>query len=567
MSTKGADSIIDSSNELKFGTKPKRPRLDSEKTSPSLSYARTPSEHDTPPESEFKLDRQPLVNHLLKKLSLKVPMEKTKLEVLIASAIASADDELVHEYCKAEPGDTSWKLGLSAIEISRLEPVLSRIRQMQTKKQITLKQILSASLPESDMSDAIEIYDILQNTEPYTEDHLRLRRTLRAILEREIKAPADKLARFDEEEIRLEKLASSTRSDDFRSKIILLDASDAVRALIMSKYRVFTTLDKDSSAYGAMYEWIDWAISLPWNTCIPKLIFDTPAKLREHLCAIREKIDAKIFGLDKIKEKLLSHYCSRLRGGKSAILALKGSAGVGKTSLIRAYAEAINVPFEHISMGGAIDPTLFRGDRASWIGSTPGIFVQVLRKAQVKNCILLLDEVDKVGKASREGDSRASQVEAALLHTTDRTQNFRMKDDFLSGLEIDVSQVDQFFTLNDEESLNPILRDRLEIILISDYKMAQKYTILRNYSLGKICNELNVSGLTLTEKGARAIIAKTSRATGMRTAERALRRIVEKIAMYEATGMKVKTELGDETISFPYTITDTIIDSMYDTEE
>jgi hypothetical protein len=515
--------------------------------------------------TSYALDKRPLVRHIVNSLfvSLGSLVGKQKLEASVKEAIETANEAFIDAYCSAKPADKSWRVGLPSSKITKLEPVLQTLRKRQEKENITLDMILSAALPESDKLSALEIYDILQNTEPYTEEHRRLRHVLRDIFSSQLTgASSAEISTFDAEEARLESLSGSTRSENFREKIVLLEAPDVIKAVVMSKYRVFITMDKDSSSYSSMYEWLDWAISLPWHKCSPRVTFSNSSQLRVHLREVRDRMDLRIYGLNKVKDKLLAHYCSRLRGGKSAILGLKGSAGIGKTSLICAYADAIGIPFEHISMGGAIDPTVFRGDRAAWVGSNPGVFVHALRKARVKNCVILLDEIDKVGKCAREGDTRAALVEAALLHATDRSQNSKMKDDFLAGLEIDVSQVDQFFTMNDALCINPILLDRIEIVEILDYTPKEKIAILKMYSLPRFLKDLCVSEITLTDSGAKAILSRTKRSTGMRNAEKILRSLIEKVAMFCDLGDKI----GDVDAVLPYTITESTVSNLCDTE-
>lgn len=487
----------------------------------------------------WKLDRDPLIKLILKDFP---KINKERLE----NCIENIDETIISQYCGVIPSDEKWKIGLSGKKISDLEPELKRLRKQQRDEEPTLDKIISLPVSDKEKIETIEKFDILQNLEPYTEEY-RIKR-------RELICKISDIP--SEEEKRLLKLTTSISTDRLRRCILDMDLSDEMKARILTRYHYFLTLDQSTSEYSQVQAWLEWAISLPWNRSIT-LPVSTTSQIAKFLYNVRGNLDKKLFGMESIKNSLITHLYSRITGNSQTILALKGTRGSGKTSIVRAYAEATTLPFEMIPLGGSADATLFRGSSSVWVGSSPSIIVQSLRNLRCNNGILLFDELDKV-----TGEN-ASAVQKCLIHLTDRSQNMDYKDDFLVGLSINVSKIDMIFTFNDEECINPMLRDRLDIVTVPDYSLDERCNIVTKYILPRLISEssLKPDSIIIDHNTCKYILSKVE-AMGLRPVEKLLRQLVRKIALVATIGDPKIIDINLKRIKLPITITKSIFDKF-----
>src|SRR5580704_5408762 len=230
--------------------------------------------------------------------------------------------------------------------------------------------------------------------------------------------------------------------------------------------------------YGMVRTYLDWLVELPWS--LPE---ETPIDI----VAARRILDEDHFGLEKIKRR--SSECLAVRklapNGKAPILCFVGPPGVGKTSLGQSIARAMNRKFVRVSLGGVHDEAEIRGHRRTYIGSLPGNIIQGIRKASARNCVMMLDEIDKVG-AGIQGDPSA-----ALLEVLDPEQNNTFRDNYL-GVPFDLSRVVFITTANMLETIPGPLRDRMEIIALASYTAGEKLEIAKRYLVRR---QLEANGL------------------------------------------------------------------------
>lgn len=264
--------------------------------------------------------------------------------------------------------------------------------------------------------------------------------------------------------------------------------------------------------------WLDWTLALPWTERSADTI---------DLQHARETLDADHFGLEEVKERVLDHIAVLARVGSlpGPILCLVGPPGVGKTSLGRSIAKSLGRKFVRMALGGVRDEAEIRGHRRTYIGALPGRLIQAMRKAEVINPLVLLDEVDKMG-ADWRGDPAA-----ALLEVLDPEQNHTFTDHYLE-VDYDLSQVMFVTTANSLSTIPEPLRDRLEIIRLPGYLENEKLEIARRYLWPR---QLEQSGIdpklvTMSDDVLLSVIRGWTQEAGVRDLERRVARLARKLA-------------------------------------
>ncbi len=288
-----------------------------------------------------------------------------------------------------------------------------------------------------------------------------------------------------------------------------------------------TRLERMSAAapdYQVTRTYVELALDLPWN----KTTEDTL-----DLGHSREVLNADHFNLEDIKQRIIEHLAVMKLNpqAKAPILCFVGPPGVGKTSLGQSIARALGRKFERMSLGGMHDEAELRGHRRTYIGAMPGRIIRAIRRAGVKNPLLMLDEVDKLGRDFR-GDPAA-----ALMEVLDPEQNFEFYDNYLD-LPFDLSKVFFITTANTLESIPKPLLDRMETLRLAGYSDEEKREIARRYLITRQIKEAGLTGeqLSIPEKTLSHVIRRYTREAGVRELERAVGRIARKVAIQVAEG-------------------------------
>ncbi|MBT9585336.1 endopeptidase La [bacterium] len=247
----------------------------------------------------------------------------------------------------------------------------------------------------------------------------------------------------------------------------------------------------------------------------------------------RAILDEDHFGLKTVKERILEHLAvMKLNSGaKAPIVLLVGPPGVGKTSLGQSIARALERKFERLSLGGLHDEAELRGHRRTYIGALPGRLIQAVRRAGVKNPVLMLDEVDKIGSSYR-GDPAS-----ALLEVIDPAQNDKFRDNYLD-LPFDLSKALFILTANTTDSIPRPLLDRMEVIRLSGYSEEEKLQIARRYLLPRVLKEAGIGTeqVQVDDPTLGFVVARYTREAGVRELERTLAKLVRKLALRFAEG-------------------------------
>ena len=292
--------------------------------------------------------------------------------------------------------------------------------------------------------------------------------------------------------------------------------------------------------YGMVRTYLDWLIELPW-----KLPEEQPIDIAE----ARRILDEDHYGLDKIKRRIVEYLAVRKLApqGKAPILCFVGPPGVGKTSLGQSIARAMDRKFVRVSLGGVHDEAEIRGHRRTYIGALPGNIIQAIRKAGARNCVMMLDEIDKLG-AGIQGDPRA-----ALLEVLDPEQNNTFRDNYL-GVPFDLSRVVFITTANMLDTIPGPLRDRMEIISLAGYTErgeAADRAALSRAAPARGERPEGRAGRDRRRRAARRSSSDYTREAGVRNLEREIGKVLRHAAVRIAEGAARSDPHRRATISPP----------------
>lgn len=297
----------------------------------------------------------------------------------------------------------------------------------------------------------IELFSILQTIETPSRTYNLLRDEIVETLKAYTTVNETILAFYEQEEKRLIHEAKPLKP--IRYQILEKEASDQVKKELLEMHTRLQRYDTESSQYASLREKLKWALSLPYNKIIkPKLLSSDHTGINRYCTQIKAHLDKKIYGMEQVKEEMLETVVNRITNPshKHGHIALKGKPGVGKTVICQTLANALGLPFERIALGGLKDSSLLKGSDNVWVGAEPSIILKALKRMNCANGIIFFDEIDKLGETVG-----GFEVQSALLHITDPSQNMEFKDDFLSEFPHDISKILFLFAMNDDALLSP----------------------------------------------------------------------------------------------------------------
>jgi ATP-dependent Lon protease len=321
-----------------------------------------------------------------------------------------------------------------------------------------------------------------------------------------------------------EKSPEKAEIDELRQRLAETELPEEVRKEAERELGRLERMPAAAPDFQVIRTWLDLVLDLPWKKAEPKPI---------DLVYARKVLDEDHFDLEEIKERILESLAVLKLNpkAKAPILCLVGPPGVGKTSLGQSVARALGRVFERMSLGGMHDEAELRGHRRTYIGAMPGRILQALRRAKVPDPVLMLDEVDKLGRDFR-GDPAS-----ALLEVLDPEQHNTFRDNYLD-LPFDLSQVFFITTANALDTIPRPLLDRMELIRLAGYSAEEKIEIARRFLLPRQLKEtgLTAEQLRIEPDALRRIIAGYTREAGVRELERTLGRVARKVARRFAEG-------------------------------
>lgn len=344
-----------------------------------------------------------------------------------------------------------------------------------------------------------------------------------------------------------EELGDKAKKDSdieiLREKIKEAKMPKSVEDKAINELNRYSTTPSSSPESGIIRTYLDFLIALPWQKQSEDL---------EDIVKASEILDEDHYGLDKVKNRILEYLAVKIMTKKNpqTILCLVGPPGVGKTSLAKSIARALNKSFVKMSLGGVKDESEIRGHRRTYIGALPGRILQSIKRAGTNNPVMLLDEIDKMS-SDYKGDPTS-----AMLEVLDGEQNFAFSDNYLEE-PYDLSKVFFIATANYLENIPAPLRDRIEIVELSSYTEFEKFEIARRHLIAK---QLKANGLTddvfkITDQAIYRIIQEYTREAGVRELERLIGTIVRKsiknILMDKLPSVEVSADNLEEYLGKP----------------
>jgi ATP-dependent Lon protease len=313
------------------------------------------------------------------------------------------------------------------------------------------------------------------------------------------------------------------------------DMPKEVEEQARKELRRLERMPEASAEHGMVRTYLDWLVELPWGL---------PQETAIDIAEARRILDEDHYGLEKIKRRIVEYLAVRKLApqGKAPILCLVGPPGVGKTSLGQSIARAMGRKFVRVSLGGVHDEAEIRGHRRTYIGALPGNIIQAIRKAGTRNCVMMLDEIDKLG-AGIHGDPSS-----ALLEVLDPEQNSTFRDNYLA-VPFDLSRVVFITTANLLDTVPGPLRDRMEVIALSGYTASEKLQIARRYLVRRQleANGLQPGQVEITDEALGDVIQHYTREAGVRSLEREIGKAMRHVAVRIAEGQpgRILIERGD----------------------
>ena len=318
---------------------------------------------------------------------------------------------------------------------------------------------------------------------------------------------------------------TSPELDDLKRKLELAEMPEDVALQAKREMRRLERMPEGAAEAGMVRSYLEWLTELPW-----RIKDETPIDIAE----ARRVLDADHFGLEKIKRRILEFLAVRKLNpeGRGPILCFVGPPGVGKTSLGQSIARATGRKFIRVSLGGVHDEAEIRGHRRTYVGALPGNIIQAIRRAGERDCVVMLDEMDKLGSGGFQGDPAS-----AMLEVLDPEQNGTFRDAYI-GVPFDLSRVLFIATANQLDTIPGPLRDRMEVVSLSGYTAEEKAVIARGHLVPRQLqqNGLAATAVDLDDAGLDLIIDGYTREAGVRSLERTIGAVFRNVAVRVAEG-------------------------------
>ena len=355
-----------------------------------------------------------------------------------------------------------------------------------------------------------------------------------------------------------------------RYKILFSCLPNPTKLLIIQKIDMFESLNEESSEYNKLSKWI-WGLSqIPFDKYIimPVSRNNKEHEIQEFLFKSYQILKDTIYGQFEAKNKIMQILAQWISNPNSTgqVIALEGPPGVGKTSLVRnGVSKVLNRPFCFYALGGATDVTNLEGHSYTYEGAIWGRMVEMLMESKVMNPVIFFDELDKISDTPK-----GAEISGLLTHLTDYSQNNVYQDKYFSGINLDFSKTIFFFSYNNVELINPILKDRLTVVKFHGYSTDDKINIIKYHMLPKILKDIgfNENDIYIEDNVLRHIILKYSgKEDGVREIKRHIDELLLRINLLRLMKCKENNELLDITyninnLEFPLNITIDIVDNI-----
>ena len=355
----------------------------------------------------------------------------------------------------------------------------------------------------------------------------------------------------------------------YRFKLLELDLPDSVKSLAMRKVNILRTMDPSSGEYNKIKNWIDAFMAIPFNNYKQLNISmdDGSEKCHKYISNAMSILNNCVYGLDDAKMQIIQMIGTWI-ANPSAVgnaVAIKGPPGTGKTTLVKeGISKILERPFEFIALGGSTDSSFLEGHSYTYEGSTWGKIVSIIMKSKCMNPIIYFDELDKVSETPK-----GEEIIGILTHLIDTSQNTQFHDKYFADIDFDLSKCLFIFSYNDENKVNPILRDRMYKIETKGYDANQKLVITKDYLLPNIRSMINFKEdeVVLHDDIINYIISTyTEGEKGVRNLKRCLEILYTKLNLYRLTDGNIDESILNnlklKNVSFPYTVSRECVESL-----
>ena len=386
------------------------------------------------------------------------------------------------------------------------------------------------------------------------------------------------------------KLSNEVDVCNLRDRLMLMNVDIETKLFLVDKYD--STVKMSGSDYSKGINWLKTACKIPYGKYKQMVVDknDDLEKIKSYFDNIKVKLDSDIYGLEDVKQEILEFVARKISNpdSKGHVLALYGSAGVGKSKIIKSLAEALDWPFYQINFGGLNDVSLLTGHSETYVGSKPGKLVEILTNCDYMNPIIYLDEIDKIS------ESKSTEIFGILTHLLDEEQNNKFQDNYLSNINIDLSKAFFVLAFNDIDKIDAIVSDRLKIIYINPPQLQDKLIICQDKMIPEIIKSINLcdNSLMLKQseqdctdntgkgKGTNAldifiskelleyiIVNKTVQEKGVRQLRKNIEKIFYRLNFDMLTGNYNKLKIESSSEKHLVIITKTYVDNILTTSE
>lgn len=340
--------------------------------------------------------------------------------------------------------------------------------------------------------------------------------------------------------------------DVLNLKLMTLDTTTSNKNIINKKLKHLESLNTTSNEYQKNLNWLRHAINIPYSNTIQCPAWENSSQITEYISDAYTKLDQYIYGMDNVKEELLSFICKRVSNpdSETSVLGLLGSNGVGKTRLAKGLSIALGLPMRTINCGTLNDVSILCGHNQTFQDSSVGRIVEILEETHVKNCIIYFDELDKI-----HSTDKGQSINSFITHLIDPSQNTQYQDNYLSGIDIDLSKVLFVMSFNSLELLDPTVRDRIKVVRVKDPTTKDKTEIAEKFMLPEITANTKIE-LTISKEFIDKVVAVTGKNKGLRGVRRLLEEIVDKLNVLRLVDDAQKSKLSfykptiEETIDY-----------------
>ena len=352
-------------------------------------------------------------------------------------------------------------------------------------------------------------------------------------------------------------------------KIKLSSMSISTKISALSKLNILEHMDSSSSEYYKIKNWYDGLIKVPFGVYhqLPITKEDSTENICNFLKTIQNNLNSAVYGHESAKNDIIQIVSQWITNPSSTnkVLALQGPPGTGKTSLIKdGVAKALNRPFSFITLGGATDGSYLEGHSYTWEGSMCGRIISILKETKCMNPVIYFDEVDKISQTHH-----GKEIVGILTHLTDTSQNNEFHDKYYSGVDFDLSKALFIFSFNDENNVDPILKDRMTIVKINEFKINEKIEISEKYIIPKTLNNIGFKeeDIIFNSEIIKYIINKCPQEGGVRGLKKAFETIIMKLNVIRLTNENISLPYKINNFKLPFTITNDVVNKLIDEKE